>query len=264
MQTINIKPTWQWEGEISDLIGAAIHDGHDTREELSTHFYLDDAGRLREEDPFTGPMARVLPFHVVGSQSRFEVDLNRPLDKSVYRVPEDAWGLQVWHGELPEEIAQRSLELYRAFYADAERQLKAVEAQFGNFVVFDTHSYNHRRDGAEGAPASAQENPEVNIGTASMGDEKFRPLVERLIADLREFDFDGRQLDVRENVKFGGGEFSKWIHRTFPNAGCSVAIEWKKFWMDEWTGEPDERQLELICRATQSTLAGVKEELARL
>ncbi len=264
METLNSEPTWQWGGEISNLIGAAIHDGHHTREELSTHFYLDEAGRLREEDPFTGPMARVLPFHVTGLHSRFEVDFNRSPHKAVYRLPEDAWGLQVWHGKLPDEIAQRSLELYHAFYADAEKQLKAIEKQFGNFVVFDTHSYNHRRDGAAEVPAVAHENPEVNIGTASIGNEKFRPLVERLIADLRAFDFEGRHLDVRENVKFTGGEFSQWIHRTFAQSGCSIAIEWKKFWMDEWTGEPDERQLELICQATQSTLAGVKSELARL
>ena len=261
---INLHPTWQWSGETSNLIGAAIHDGHNIRDELSAHLALDEAGRLREEDPFTGPMARVLPFHVIGSQSRFEIDFNRPAAKAVYRLPADAWGLQVWHGELPDEIAQRSLELYQAFYADAEKQLKAIEAQFGNFVVFDIHSYNHRRDGADGAPAAAHENPEVNIGTASLGDEKFRPLVESLISDLRAFDFQGRHLDVRENVKFKGGEFSQWIHRTFPRTGCSIAIEWKKFWMDEWTGEPDQPQLELICRATQSTLAGVKAELARL
>ena len=259
-----IQPTWQWSGEISDIIGAAIHDGHNARDEVAAHFALNEAGRLREEDPFTAPMARVLPFNVIGVQSRFEVDFNRPRDKAVYRVPEDAWGLQVWNDALPDEIAARSLELYDAFYADAAKHLKEVEKQFGNFVIFDTHSYNHRRDGENSPPADARENPEVNIGTASLGDEKFRPLIERLIEELHAFDFGGRHLDVRENVKFKGGEFSKWIHRTFPQTGCSIAVEWKKFWMDEWTGEADKAQLELIRQATQSTLAGAREELARL
>ncbi len=225
---------------------------------------LPDAERRREEDPFTGQIARVLPYHVVASQSRFEVDFNRPREGAVYRVPSDAWGLQVWDGELPNEIVQRSLALYEAFYDEADHNLRKIVAQFGGFVMFDTHSYNHRRDGINAPPADEAANPEVNIGTKSLGDEKFRPLIERFMADLRAFDFDGRHLDVRENIKFGGGEFSQWIHRTFPHTGCSLAIEWKKFWMDEWTGLPDNHQLELICRATQSTLPGVREELARL
>ena len=31
-------------------------------------------------------------------RSRFEVDLNRPREEAVYRVPEDCWGLDVWRG----------------------------------------------------------------------------------------------------------------------------------------------------------------------
>ena len=131
-------------------------------------------------------------------------------------------------------------------------------------MVYDLHSYNHRRDGKDGAPAAASENPEVNIGTKSLADPRFRPLIERFIGELRAFDFQGRRLDVRENVKFGGGEFSKFVHREFPHNACSLAIEWKKFWMDEWSGAPDEDQRALIRRALVATFDGVREELGKL
>ena len=82
--------------------------------------------------------------------------------------------------------------------------------------------------------------------------------------DQLRFDFLGRHLDVRENVKFRGGQFSRWIHQTFPESGCALAIEFKKFFMDEWTGEPDKTQLEAIRQALQSTVPGILETLETL
>lgn len=260
----DLQPTWQWGGVLSPLIGAAIHDGHQTRAEVSEHFCLDDAGRLREEDPFTADMARALPRHLIGLHSRFELDLNRSREKAVYRAPEDAWGLEVWKAELPDDVAAHSLALHDAFYGELQTELEKVRESFGHFVVYDLHSYNHRRDGATSPPATPDENPEVNLGTKTLNDPKFRPLIERFIADLRAFDFGGRQLDVRENVKFGGGYFSQFIHDEFPHNACSIAIEWKKFWMDEWSGHADEQQRELIRLALISTFKGMREELAKL
>ena len=49
----------------------------------------------------------------------------------------------------------------------------------------------------------------------------------------------GRELDVRENVKFRGGYLSWWIHEHYPEQGLALAIEVKKFFMDEWTGAPN-------------------------
>ena len=259
-----LQPTWEWGGVISPLVGAAIHDGHDSRPEILQRFRLDDAGRLREEDPFTADMARALPRHIVGLHSRFELDLNRPREKAVYRTPDDAWGLEVWTNELEDDHAQNSLALYDAFYDEVKTELEKVRESFGHFVVYDLHTYNHRRDGADAPPADPDENPEVNIGTKSLADPKFRPLIDRFIADLRAFDFGGRGLDARENVKFGGGQFSKWVHQEFPDSACSLAIEWKKFWMDEWSGEADDEQRELIRLALVSTFDGVREELGKL
>jgi hypothetical protein len=79
---------------------------------------------------------------------------------------------------------------------------------------------------------------------------------------LSAFDFAGRNLDVRENVKFGGGAFSRWVVENYPT-GCPLSIEVKKFFMDEWTGEPDRAQVALIREALAATVDGVLAALAQ-
>ena len=69
---------------------------------------------------------------------------------------------------------------------------------------------------------------------------------------MRQFHFLGRRLDVRENVKFQGGHFSRWIHRRYPESVCAPAIELKKVFMDEWTGRLDRREHGAIGRALES------------
>jgi N-formylglutamate deformylase len=197
-------------------------------------------------------------------RSRFEVDLNRPRAKAVYRTPEDAWGLNVWNSPLADDVVETSLAEYDAFYSELRTILSGVAERYGSFVVYDLHSYNHRRDGPNGEPADATMNPEVNIGTGTMDRERWGPVVDRFIGDLRAFDFGGRRLDVRENVKFRGGQLSRWIHKTFPETGCSLAIEFKKFFMDEWTGEVDPQANALILAALESTTPGVLEERKKL
>jgi N-formylglutamate amidohydrolase len=247
------------------IVATAIHDGHALRDEMAHLTALDETARLREEDPYTGAWTSLAPTRLVALRSRFEVDLNRPREKSVYRKPEDAWGLGLWKRELTEGVVRRSLVSYDTFYATMARMLTNLATRFGKFVVFDLHSYNHRRSGPSGAPADPGANPEVNVGTGTMRDRAdWAPLIERFIADLSAADFLGRHLDVRENVRFRGGHLGRWTHETFPEAGCVLSIEFKKFFMDEWTGDLDEVQHAAIGRALAGTVAGVLEELQRL
>lgn len=256
--------TWHEEGGDGPIVAAAIHAGHDVRAEVAALLALSEADRLREEDPHTDRWTAIVPRRIVGLRSRFEVDLNRPREKAVYRSPQDAWGLCVWHGELPQDVAARSLSAWDAFYARMREVLSEVEAAHGAFVVYDLHSYNHRRNGPQGPPASEAENPQVNLGTGTMDRARWAPLVDRFIADLGACDFPGGRLDVRENVRFRGGNFPRWVHETFPSTGCALAIEFKKFFMDEWTGAADPRLLDAITGALASTVPGVLEELEHL
>jgi N-formylglutamate deformylase len=254
---------WHLKRGRSPIVATAIHHGHKLRQEVAQLMKLDEATRLREEDPFTGEWTSVSDNSIVVQSSRFQVDLNRKREKAVYVKPEDAWGLRVWTQAPSPELVSRSLAEYDAFYSDLRKLFKDLEDRFGHFVVFDLHSYNHMRDGANGAPADPSKNPEVNIGTGSLARKAWAPLVDRFIADLSAFDFLGRRLDVRENVKFSGANLAGWTHQNFPDSACVLAIEFKKFFMDEWTGKPDDKQVRSIGQTLKSAVPGVLEELNR-
>ncbi len=140
--------------------------------------------------------------------------------------------------------------------------LYGLQKRSGHFIVLDVHSYNHRRDGQEAAPADPKVAPEVNIGTYSMDRDRWAHVVDPFIAKLNAFKFRGRAMDVRENVAFEGrGEQARFIHETFPQNGCAIAIEFKKFFMDEWTGVPDRPALVAMRDLIRSTLPVLEESL---
>jgi N-formylglutamate deformylase len=246
------------------LVATAIHDGHHVRPEVERLMALGEAERLREEDPFTGQWVAACETQVVGLRSRFEVDLNRPRDQAVYLDPQDAWGLTVWRERPAEEVIDGSLALYDAFYAEMRKLLDGLVERHGRFVVLDLHTYNHRRDGPDSPPAAAERNPEVNVGTRSITNPRRRPVIDRFLCEARDYPYLGRALDVRENVKFGGGHLAKWINGNYGEHGLDLAIEFKKFFMDEWTGEGDEEQIEEIGRLLRRVAEALQEEVGSL
>ncbi len=243
------------------MLAVALHGGHHVRPEVAQCLKLDEAGRLREEDPFTGRWTVVSDNRVVCHQSRFEVDLNRPRELAVYATPEMAWGLDVWQAPLSPAVLEHSLARYDRFYARMKKLVASLLKRHPCIVVLDLHTYNHRRGGPGAPPEDPAGNPEINIGTGTMVRERWTRVVERGIADLRAFDFLGRKLDVRENVRFQGGNFPRWLHATFPNSVCALAIEVKKFFMNEWTGELEPATYAALMPALRSIVPGLVEEL---
>ena len=252
---------WTLQRGDGPVAAAAIHDGHGLRAEVAALIALSDADRLREEDPFTGQAIVDVPTHIVAHRSRFEADLNRDAQTAVYRTPEQCWGLNLWRTPPGEDLVERSLEYHRRFYAAIAAVLDEIAADYPRFVLLDIHSYNHRRDGPEASPASAEGAPEINIGTFSMPRNDWAWLLDSLIQAMRAYDFGGRNLDVRENVAFQGrGELTRFVHERYPGVGCAIAVEFKKFYMDEWSGKPDAMALDHM-RGFVSHVAAVAREL---
>ncbi|MEL4504506.1 N-formylglutamate amidohydrolase [Luteococcus sp. H138] len=248
-----------WDGPV---LATAIHTGHDLRPEVADLMALAEGDRLREEDPFTHLIGQLVPARVMVNRSRFEVDLNRDEAAAVYRRPEDCWGLEVWRGgELPPDVAERSLALHRSFYAALAERLDEL-AERGPFVLYDVHSYNHRRDGADAPSSPQQENPDVNVGTGSLDRELWGDVVDAFCGSLSISD-DPQPLDVRENVRFRGAHLAAWVHGRYPGRGCALALEFKKTFMDEWTGSFDPDRVAQLSRALEGTLAPVTEALRR-
>jgi hypothetical protein len=127
--------------------------------------------------------------------------------------------------------------------------------------VLDVHSYNHRRDGPDRPPAPLEGNPDVNVGTGTVDRARFGRLVEGFVAELRESWMVGHRLDVRENVRFRGGYFSRWVHTQYSGRGCALAIEWKKTFMDEWTGVVDDDHVSQLGDALRDTVPPLERAL---
>lgn len=251
---------WTIHRGASPVLGTAIHNGHEVDYEMEDQMALPESDRLREEDPFTEFVIRDLPNRIAFHRSRFAVDLNRARDEAVYLSPEQCWGLEVWDAEPSQEMIEQSLQMHDHYYLMLKTMLRELEEQYGHFVVLDIHSYNHRRGGPEASASDPQATPEINIGTFSMDRDKWAHVVDPFMEKLREFEFRGRRMDVRENVAFQGkGEQTRFIHETFPDTGCAIAIEFKKFFMDEWTGKPDREALVAMRAMIRSTLPLLEE-----
>ena len=226
------------------IVATAIHNGHDLRPEAAAAMALPDSERLREEDPFTGEAVLDVPTHIIAHRSRFEFDLNRAPEEAVYRRPDQSWGLKVWNEEPAEDFVARSLAIHAEYYRMLGSLLDGIAMRHERFVLIDVHSYNHRRDGPGAEPTSQEKAPDINIGTFSMPRDHWAFFIDPLIEALRDYDFAGRRLDVRENVAFEGkGAQTRFVHERYPLRACAIALEFKKFFMDEWTGKPDQQEL---------------------
>ena len=176
--------------------------------------------------------------HVIVHRSRFEVDLNRERENAVYVNPADAWGLHVWK-EIPSKaMVEQSLDLYDDFYARMVMTLDRMVEIHGGFVLFDIHSFNHRRQGPDRPPEPTADNPTVNLGTGSMP-ERWRPVAEAFLEAVSNQKVVDEPIDARENIRFRGRGMAAFVHERFGDVGCALAIEIKKIYIDEWSGRLD-------------------------
>lgn len=255
-----LRPWWTLVRGEGPLIATSIHAGHDIRPEVERLLALSEEERGREEDPFTDLWTDIVGSRLVVHRSRFEVDLNRARDEAIYLTPEAAWGLPVWRRRPPPDVVDRSLYIYDTFYAAMRTLFDEFQRRYGRFVVLDLHAFNHRR---EGTPLDPEGAPDVNIGTGTMPRRRWAPVVHAFMEAVRQVPVKGRRLDVRENVNFRGGYLCRWTHQTYPATGCAIAVECKKSYMDEWTGEPDPEALLDLHRALRTGAAAIEAVLGR-
>ena len=253
---------WTLHRGHSPVLATAIHNGHSIRRDMEDLMAISAEKRLREEDPFTEFVIRDIPNRIAFHRSRFEIDLNRPREAAVYLTPDQAWGLDIWKQAPPADAIETSLAVHDEYYAMLKQLLRGLQARHGRFVVLDIHSYNHRRDGPGAPPAELSAAPEINIGTFSMDRDRWAHVLDPFMEALHAFELCGRKVDVRENIAFQGrGEQTRFVHEAFPETGCAIAVEFKKFFMDEWTGLPDREALLAMRAMLRSTLPVLERSL---
>ena len=115
-------------------------------------------------------------------------------------------------------LVDRSLAIHAAYYRMLGHYLDDIAAEHGRFVAA-------RRPQLQPSPRRARRRrrptqdkaPDINIGTFSMPREQWAFLLDPLIEAMRDFDFNGRRLDVRENIAFQGkGEQTRFVHDRYP------------------------------------------------
>lgn len=263
MRCCSFMKYYKIEKANSPIIVTAIHDGHLIPDEIKAYQLLNEGERFREEDPFTGDMARLGNVSQVHVQtSRFYTDLNRAKAKSIYLNPEDAWGLNVWQPDAPKEIFDKINAYYDEFYLDLQQLIEETIQQFGYFFIVDIHSYNHKRKDAK-TEAPIESHPEVNLGTFYNA-EKWNNILNQFKGYLSHCVIKGKYPDVRENVIFKGGGMAQWVIQHFGDKGAVVSVEFKKTFMDEWTGRVDIQHIQDIKKALTGIIPLIEMELIKI
>lgn len=234
-----LHSSWTLGNDSVPLLATAIHAGHHMPAELLAICGITEADRLREEDPHTGQIAALFPNHVMVESSRFAIDLNRPPEKAVYQVPEDCWGLNARTEPLPQALLNSLLRDYQSWYALLQYQIERLLRLHPFLVVLDLHSFNHRRGGPQADPDPQSGNPDIIIGRSNLQD-KYYPSAQALQELLNGKPYQNRALDCRLDVKFTGGQLSRWLNHHYPERLICLAIEFKKTFMDEWSGALNE------------------------
>lgn len=255
---------WTMRTGAGPVLATAVHAGHHVREELRPYFNFDEGGRRREEDPATDRFTAVADHAFVCWNSRFEVDLNRSRELALATEPERTWGLPIWKETPPDEVVAQSLAQHDRFYEIARCWLEQLIATHGALLLLDIHAYNHRRDGAEEPPANSEGNPDIDLGLTTLDAARFGGVAEALMAGLRQAPMAGRDLDVRGNVRYpDGGHWPEWVHANYGDHICTITLEYKKVYMDEWTGQVDLAKTDDLLSGLWRATAAAREELAR-
>lgn len=244
----------------SPIIATAIHNGHFIRPDLRENLLISDADRKREEDPFTNSMIQSFENRIVVSTSRFEVELNRARERAIYKTPEDCWGLEVWKRELTEQEIEQSLSEYDDFYRRLDCVVSETIRSFGYAIIVDVHAYNHHRLGLGKPFDSVEENPQIILGTTNMP-RSYMESIYKIQKKFQEHIYEGENLDCRIDIKYPGGTMSRHLHQKFPGEVFSLAIEFKKTFMEEWSGELYKDKLQNLISALHSIIPLLKKDL---
>ncbi len=162
--------------EYLPVVCTSIHAGNQMRSELVKQCELSPEERYFEEDPHTDAMIMSQPITLIGLDSRFEYDLNRPKSLSTYY--KSAWNKKVWEKALSENQRKISHKKHEQFYLLYEALIAKLESKFRQVIVFDMHSYNYQR--------VKTETPVFNIGSAQIDMERWGGIVSKFVAELKK------------------------------------------------------------------------------
>lgn len=259
-----LDPGWEVVRGDGPVLATALHQGHGMRDELRPYLAVSGDERRRDEDPITGYWASAGDNIFRSNRSRFEVDLNRPRVLALSTDPKHTWGRKIWRAQPPRAVVDTALRQHDAFYAFMDQWIDELIATHGAVLILDIHSYNHRREGPQSGAAPLANNPDLDIGATTVDKHRFGTVVDTLKHSLLSSPVHGRRLDVRTNVRYpDGGHFPEWVYSRFNHWACTITLEFKKFYMDEWHGDVSLPIVDDILRSLETAVHDTKPELAK-
>ncbi|MCF6247355.1 MAG: flavohemoglobin expression-modulating QEGLA motif protein [Desulfobacula sp.] len=205
------------------FICAAIHNGHNLRKDLAGNCQLSQKERFYEEDPYTGEFIHAMPIALIANDSRYEYDLNRFIEESIY---ETAWGKTVWKKKISKKNRKVSHGKYRAFYRVLKALVKKTEEKHGACLLYDIHSYNYKR-------IKAGPTPVFNIGTHKLNRSRWDSIIKHWEKTLNTCSLPSLECSAASDVVFQGkGYLSTYIRDNFKNT-LVLPTDIKKIFMDE-------------------------------
>jgi len=227
------------------VLSTAMHNGGQLSQDLADNCLLSQKERYYEEDPHTGSFIENQEITMIAHDSRYEYDLNRKPDECVY---ETAWGKEIWQTARSRESITASQEKHAQFHRVITAVIEALREDFGRCLVYDIHSYNYQR-------YERTDLPVFNLGTSTVTNEKWRPVITTWLSALQRIQVDGVETTVAENDIFNGkGYLTTYCHNRYDNV-LVLATEVKKVFMNELTGEPDVEMLESLQKIFNATVS---------
>lgn len=235
----------------SPIIVTALHSGQHLSPAIADRIQISKDQRFFEEDPYTELFCDLGSIGLHGTLSRFECDLNRPIELSVYRGPQEAWGLAPWKDERDYLFALNAgQKLHEDFYASWDQLIRESLQQHSRVLHLNIHSFNQRRHNDPLICVSTKVLPLVWQGLV----QNFASALETCVAGISPVRGPQRPL-VALDVPFPGGYFSKWTSAKFSDSVCSLQLEFNK---DLYTYENETLNVdafEALKAATRRSLA---------
>lgn len=221
------------------IIGTALHYNGRIRRDMWPKLALDRPSRYYEEDPETHKFLGSLMHTLTPNQSRFELDLNRPPDTTIYTKPSLAWGLETWKEPMTQYEREFTLEKWYEFQTMIDAAVEHAVEQFGYAIIFDFHSYNYQRK--EYVDWRTDGKPVINLGTRHLSlDARGTEIKDWFFDRLRQHTVLGEECLVEENGVFYGGYLNRRLSHLYQHRCITLSVEYKKVYMDERTGIVDE------------------------
>lgn len=242
------------------IIGTALHYSSRIRDDLKPKLAITDEAKYFEEDPETEKFLGRILHTLTPNQSRFEFDLNRPPNTTIYTEPALAWGLTTWNEPLSQYEQEFSLEKWYEFNTLIDCAVEDAISRFGYAIVLDFHSYNYQRTGDTDWRTDGK--PVINLGTRHLQlNDWGQGVLNDFLADLKKTTILGEPCMVEENGVFYGGYLNRRLAHLFGDKVITLSVEFKKVYMDEHTGEIYHDVLDDLVRQVDQCIENMADRL---